>query len=77
MAKHFDYIAAARQAGLSDDDLAALRHRVEGEYHSELLREMHLHRICTAIARGECTLDEALHHTPDLRPPLKDLRVGG
>ena len=77
MGKYFDVVAAAEQAGLTAEQLAALRRRIEADYRSDILREMHLHRLCTAIARGRCTLEEALTHQPDLRPAIKDMRVGG
>jgi len=41
--KYFDYEAAAKEAGISAEDLDALRRRIGSDYPSQMLREMHLH----------------------------------
>jgi hypothetical protein len=75
--KYFDYEAAARQAGISHADLEALRRRVERDYPSRLLRELHLSAICKAIAAGRWTVADALKPGRTQPPPISDLRIGG
>ncbi len=70
MHRYFDYTTAAA-------DLAALRRRVESEYRSVMLREMHLLMLCRAIGNSECTLAEALRPSSGDLPPMSDLRLGG
>lgn len=75
--KYFDYEAAAKAAGVSPDDLAALRRRIESDYPSQMLREMHLHTICKAIGAGEKTVADALKPNTNVMPPISEMRFGG
>ena len=75
--KYFDYNQAAEEAGISADDLAYLRRRVETDYPSQMLREMHLHAWCKAIGRGELTVAEALTPSSGQPPPISEMRLGG
>ena len=77
MVMYFDYEAAAREAEVSPEDLAALRRRIESDYPSQMLREMHLHTICKAIGAGEKTLADALKPNTNVIPPISELRLGG
>jgi AraC-like DNA-binding protein len=77
MGRYLDYEAVAERAGISQEDLAALRRRVAGDYRSEILREAHLMRICRAVARGDCTVADALKPGPPKPPSISDLRMGG
>ena len=76
-AKYFDYEVAAREAGLSREDLDALRCRVASDYPSRMLREMHLHTICKAIGAGQKTVADALKPNTNTMPPISELRLGG
>lgn len=68
MARFFDYEAAAREADIPPSDLAALETRVRGEYAGdEMLAELRLLRICTAVREGKCSLAEAMQ--PEKQPP--------
>jgi len=75
--RYFDYMTVAREAGISQEDLAALRRRVESEYRNRMLRELHLHILCRAIASGQRTLAEALQPSPRDVPPPSKLTIGG
>ncbi len=77
MTSYFDYQVAADEAGISADDLAALRQRVEADYPSRMLRELHLLEICRAIGAGEKTLADALKPNSKVMPPISELRLGG
>lgn len=77
MTRYFDWEAAAEQAGISPADLAAIRRRVESDYPSQMLREMHLHTICKAIGAGEKTVADALKPPTNKMPPISELRLGG
>lgn len=77
MHRYYDYEAAAAEAGISADDLAALRRKVEADYPSEMLREMHLQALCRAIGRGECTVAEALQPSGGDMPDISKLTMGG
>ena len=75
--RYFDYQADADEAGISSEELAALRRRVEADYASQMLRELHLHSICKAIAAGEKTVADALKPNSNTMPPISELRLGG
>ena len=77
MHRYYDYEAAAAEAGISPEDLAALRRKVEADYPSQMLREMHLHALCRAIGRGECTVAEALEPGTGDMPDISKLTMGG
>jgi hypothetical protein len=77
MHEYFDYIQAAEDAGISPEDLAAIREHVEGAYPSRMLREMHLYTICTDIGRGQLTVAEALAPPTGKLPDISNLRLGG
>jgi len=77
VAKYFDYEAAAKEAGISPEDLAALRKRVESDFPSQMLREMHLHTICRAIGAGQRTVADALKPPSNTLPPISEMRLGG
>lgn len=77
MHRYYDYEAAAAEAGISADDLAALRRKVEADYVSPMLRELHLHALCRAIGRGERTVAEALQPGSGDMPDISKLTMGG
>ena len=77
MTRYFDYEAAAVEAGVSAEDLAALRRRVESDYPSQMLREMHLYTICRAVGAGERTVADALKPPSNTLPPISEMRLGG
>jgi len=77
MHEYFDYIQAARDAGISPEDLATLRKHIESTYPSQMLREMHLYTICTEIGQGKLTVAEALKPPTGKLPDISNLRLGG
>ena len=77
MGRYFDYEEAAAQAGISRDDLEAIRRRVESDYAGDLLRELHLMRICREIGRGTSSVADAIEPGDGRPPPLSGLRMGG
>ena len=57
----FDYEAAARKAGLSDQELHAICALVREDFpHDDMLFELHVMRICLAIKEGRTTVARVL-----------------
>ena len=57
----FDYVTAARSAGISPQDLDRLRLAVRAEYpHDDMMFELRLLRTIKAISGGYVTVDQAL-----------------
>jgi len=75
--KDFGYIQAAEDAGISPEDLAALRTRIESQYPSQTLREIHLYMLCKEIGAGRLTVAEALKPPTGELPPISEIRMGG
>ena len=66
MSEFFDYESVAAEAGLPQDQLDALRRRVEADYPDDpMMVELRLLRICHAIQSGACTPDDALKPEPE------------
>lgn len=65
--EHFDYPKAARDARISDADLAALVRLFERDYPDDLmLRELHVLRACHAIREGRATVQGMLRESGGL-----------
>ena len=59
--RYFDYEAVARQAGISEHDLAAICDSMRREFpDDEMMWELHVLRACMAIRDGRLTVDEAV-----------------
>ena len=59
---YFDYESIARQAGISDHDLAAICEATRKEFPTdEMMWELHVLRACMAIKDGHLTVDEAIN----------------
>jgi hypothetical protein len=57
----FDYLTAARRAGIPTDKLDRLCALVRAEFPSdEMMAELHILRAILAVERGHVTLDEIL-----------------
>ena len=68
MARFFDYQPVAEEAGITPDDLGALRRRVEADHPGdEMMAELRLLRMCRAIQTGKCSLTDALKPEPEPR----------
>ena len=66
MSEFFDYESVAAEAALTQDQLDALRRRVEADYPDDpMMVELRLLRICHAIQSGACTFDQALKPEPE------------
>ena len=62
---YFDYVKAAREAGIPDDKLDQLRALVEAEFPGDdMMVELHLLRACKAVRDGRATLQEVLRPDP-------------
>lgn len=60
--RYFDYSRVAKAAKIPARALARLRAIVRTEFpDDDMLFELHLLRLCTAIRDGQLTLDEALN----------------
>ncbi len=54
----FDYVSAARDAGISDDDLEHIRRGVRREFpDDEMMYELHVMGACNAVKDGRVMLD--------------------
>ena len=59
--EYFDYQSVARDAGITAEDLARLIERVRRDFPcDQMLRELHVLRMCRAILRRRVTLQQAL-----------------
>ena len=57
----FDYVAAARRAGIPQDKLDRLCALVRTEFpHDEMMTELHILRAILSVERGDATLEEIL-----------------
>ena len=57
----FDYLTAAKRAGISQDKLERLCAQVGQEFPSdEMMAELHILRAILSVERGDATLDEIL-----------------
>lgn len=68
--QYFDYVAAARKAGLAPAQLDTLARelRAAEEPIDDMLFELHLLRACHAIADGYATFDEVMAEFRKSRP---------
>ncbi len=56
---YFDYESVAREAGLTDDQLAAVKEAVRQEFpNDDMMWELHVLRACTAIRDGHATVQD-------------------
>lgn len=59
---YFDYEAVAREASIPADKLKRLAKAVREEFPiDEMMFELHLMRVCSAIQAGYVSLEDALH----------------
>lgn len=66
MLEYFDYRAAARDAGIGDDQLRLIEKMFRADYpRDEMLYELHVLRACQAIRNGRTTLDAVLRDARD------------
>ena len=60
--RYFDYEAVAREAKIPAEKLSALAKGVREEFPTDdMMYELHLMRVCSAIQAGYVSLEEALH----------------
>ncbi|MCX6376368.1 MAG: hypothetical protein NTU88_10120 [Armatimonadetes bacterium] len=56
---YFDYERVAREAGLTEDQLAVVKEAVRQEFpNDDMLWELHVMRACKAIRDGHATLED-------------------
>jgi hypothetical protein len=66
--RYFDYEQVAREAKIPPDQLAALGTLVRQEFPwDDMMYELHLLRVCTAIRDGHVTLEQALKAEPRMQ----------
>lgn len=59
--EYFDYEAVAREAGISEADLEAIKEAVRRDFpHDDMMWELHILRACFAIRDGYATVADAL-----------------
>lgn len=59
--RYFDYEELAREAGISDDDLSAIKDALRDEYPTDdMMWELHVLRACLAIKDGRITMEQAV-----------------
>lgn len=57
----FDYVTAAKRAGVSAEDLERLTLMIRAEFPAdEMMAELHILRAILSVERGDVTLDEIL-----------------
>lgn len=60
--RYFDYEAVAREAKIPAEKLSALAKDVREDFPTDdMLYELHLMRVCSAIQAGYVSLEQALH----------------
>ena len=60
--RYFDYETVAREAKIPADKLTMLAKAVREEFPSDdMMYELHLMRVCSAIQGGYVGLEEAIH----------------
>ena len=60
--RYFDYEAVAREAKIPPEKLELLAKAAREEFPTDdMVYDLHLMRVCTAIQGGYVTLEEALH----------------
>jgi hypothetical protein len=60
--RYFDYETVAREAKIPEDKLKLLAKSVREEFPTDdMMYELHLMRVCSAIQAGYVGLEEALH----------------
>ena len=60
--RYFDYETVAKEAKIPADRLKILGNAVREEFPSDdMMYELHLMRVCSAILAGYVSLEEALH----------------
>ena len=58
--EYFDYNKIAREAGISDEDLSAIRDAMRREFPTDdMMWELHILRACMAIRDGHLTVEQA------------------
>lgn len=58
---YFDYESAAGEAGLTEDQLAAVKEAVRNEFPTDdMMWELHVMRACLAIRDGHATLEDVV-----------------
>jgi hypothetical protein len=56
---YFDYESAAREAGLAEGELAAVKEAMRREFPTDdMMWELHVMRACLAIRDGHATLED-------------------
>lgn len=59
--RYFDYEHAAREAGISDAHLEAIKQAMRVEFpEDDMLWELHVLRACNAVRDGQTTIEEVL-----------------
>ena len=62
--RYFDCEHAAREAGISDDNLEAIKQAMRGEFpDDDMLWELHVLRACNAVRDGQATIEDVLCRT--------------
>jgi hypothetical protein len=65
---YFEYEKIAREANIPPDKLQELRQLVRREFpQDDMLCELHLLRICTAIKQGFITIADAIQAEPAIK----------
>jgi len=60
--RHFDYKAVAQEAKIPADKLNFLAKAVREEFPTDdMMYELHLMRVCSAIQSGYVSLEDAIH----------------
>ncbi len=59
--EYFDYVNAAREAGISDDQLRLIEQMFRADYPTDdMLFELHVLRVCHSVKEGRSDLQRVL-----------------
>jgi hypothetical protein len=77
MPRFFDYETIAHKAGIAQEDLDAIRQRVQADYpDDDMMQELRLLRTCSAIREGRCTAADAIEPEKQGELPVSDAGTG-
>ncbi len=73
--EYFDFPSAGAEAGFSETQMRELFDRTLAEHHGDrMMAELRMLRTCSAVAKGYCTVEEAMAAEPG-SSPRPDFRV--
>lgn len=70
--EYFDFLPIAKSAGITDEQVEAMLRQTMEDYHGDrMMAELRVLRTCNAVAKGACTIAEALDPDQDQQPNFR------